>query len=151
MLVGIKPTLGLVSRTGIVPITADQDTAGPIARTVTDAAKLLGVLAGYDPADPATAACNTPGNCLTDYTPFLKKNALKGARIGVPTKGYLAYGKGNKFLSAEQEKVVNDAIAVLRSLGATVEETELPTADELLAFGGCGGLPIPMNCSTVLL
>src|SRR5437773_767298 len=68
LLVGIKPTVGLVSRTGIVPITADQDTAGPMARTVTDAAKLLGVLAGFDPQDPATAACLTPGNCFSDYT-----------------------------------------------------------------------------------
>src|SRR5947208_4161580 len=84
LLVGIKPTVGLVSRTGIVPITADQDTAGPMARTVTDAAKLLGVLAGYDPADPATIACLTPGKCLKDYTPFPNKHALKGARIAGP-------------------------------------------------------------------
>ena len=66
--VGIKPTVGLVSRDGIIPITADQDTAGPITRTVTDAAILLGVLAGFDPNDPATAACLTPGNCFSDYT-----------------------------------------------------------------------------------
>src|SRR5215208_6613426 len=66
--VGIKPTVGLVSRDGIIPITADQDTAGPITRTVTDAAILLGVLAGYDPNDPATAACLTPGHCFSDYT-----------------------------------------------------------------------------------
>src|SRR5213080_511140 len=71
MLVGIKPTVGLISRDGIVPITADQDTAGPLARTVSDAAILLGVMAGYDPRDPATAACLTPGKCLSDYTPFL--------------------------------------------------------------------------------
>src|SRR5436853_3716393 len=83
-LVGIKPTLGLVSRHGIVPITADQDTAGPMARTVTDAAKLLGVLAGFDPDDPATAPCRTPGKCFSDYTKFLDPNALKGAHIAVP-------------------------------------------------------------------
>src|SRR5256712_492233 len=88
LLVGIKPTVGLVSRTGIVPITADQDTAGPMARTVTDAAKLLGVLAGFDPQDPATAACLTPGKCFSDYTRFLKRNALRGARIAVPHFGY---------------------------------------------------------------
>src|SRR5437016_11469976 len=69
--VGIKPTLGLVSRNGIVPITADQGTAGPIARTVTDAARLLGVLAGFDKKDPATRACLTEGNCFRDYTQFL--------------------------------------------------------------------------------
>jgi amidase len=81
MLVGVKPTVGLISRDGIIPITADQDTAGPLARTVTDAAILLGALAGFDPNDPATAACLTPGNCFDDYTPFLKKKALRGARI----------------------------------------------------------------------
>ena len=62
-LVGIKPTVGLISRDGIIPITADQDTAGPLARTVTDAAIVLGVIAGFDPKDPATAACLKPGNC----------------------------------------------------------------------------------------
>src|SRR5262249_57272693 len=70
MLVGIKPTVGLVSRDGIIPIVADQDTAGPLARTVRDAAIMLGVIAGFDPNDPATQACQTPGNCFTHYTPF---------------------------------------------------------------------------------
>src|SRR5215471_9528917 len=84
MLVGIKPTVGLISRDGIIPITADQDTAGPLARTVTDAAILLGVLAGFDPNDPATNACLTPGNCFDDYTGFLDKKALRHARIAVP-------------------------------------------------------------------
>ena len=84
MAVGIKPTVGLISRDGIIPITADQDTAGPITRTVTDAAILLGVLAGHDPTDAATDACLTPGNCFSDYTRFLDKKALKGARIAVP-------------------------------------------------------------------
>ena len=94
-LVGIKPTLGLVSRHGIVPITADQDTAGPVARTVTDAAKLLGVLAGFDEKDPATAACRTPGNCFRDYTQFLNSNALRGAHIAVPKHPYwIEFGLG---------------------------------------------------------
>src|SRR5438034_383098 len=84
MLVGIKPTVGLISRDGIIPITADQDTAGPLARTVTDAAILLGILGGFDPADPATDACLTPGNCFSDYTRFLDRKALAGARIAVP-------------------------------------------------------------------
>jgi amidase len=86
--VGIKPTLGLVSRDEILPITADQDTAGPLTRTVYDAAVLLGTLAGFDAADPATAACLTPGNCFTDYTRFLNKHALRGARIAVPRVPY---------------------------------------------------------------
>src|SRR5689334_20097218 len=83
MLAGIKPTVGRVSRYGIIPITADQDTAGPMARSVTDAAILFGVLEGAapDPNDPATSACPPPSG--RDYTRFLDRNALKGARIGV--------------------------------------------------------------------
>ena len=151
MLVGIKPTVGLVSRTGIVPITADQDTAGPMARTVTDAAKLLGVLAGYDPEDPATAACLTPGKCLRDYTKFLKEGALDGARIAVPKIGYWTNDDGTVFLSVEQEKVMNDAIAVLREQGATVEDFDIPDRNELFSFNTCVRLPIPADCTTVLL
>src|SRR5437870_10664584 len=95
LLVGLKPTVGLVSRAGVVPITADQDTAGPMARTVTDAAKLLGGLAGFDEQDPATAACLTPGKCFSDYTKFLNPNALKGAHIAVPKKTFfIDFGLG---------------------------------------------------------
>ena len=72
-IVGIKPTVGLVSRDGIIPITADQDTAGPLTRTVADAAILLGVIAGYDPNDPATGECLIPGHCFSDYTQFLNR------------------------------------------------------------------------------
>ncbi|MDX6399171.1 MAG: amidase, partial [Gaiellaceae bacterium] len=79
--VGIKPTLGLWSREGVVPISADQDTAGPMARNVTDAAVLLGAATGVDPDDAATAA--QAGNAFTDYTQFLDEEALEGARIGV--------------------------------------------------------------------
>src|SRR5262249_59621212 len=87
--VGIKPTLGLVSRTGIVPITSNQDTAGPIARTVTDAAIMLGIIAGFDPEDPATPPCLVPGNSHPAYTRFLNKHALRGARIAVPRGPFL--------------------------------------------------------------
>lgn len=152
MLVGIKPTVGLISRSGIVPITADQDTAGPMARTVSDAAKLLGVLAGFDPNDPATAACLTAGKCLSDYTRFLKKDALRGARFAVPHFGYWTDSLHRVVLPVEQQQAMNDAIQVLRDAGATVEDFDIPTQDELFAFGGCGDtLPIPANCSTVLL
>ena len=84
MLVGIKPTVGRISRYGVIPITADQDTPGPMARTVADAAMLLGALEGDapDPRDPATRACTPPPR--RDYTAFLRPGALKGARIGVP-------------------------------------------------------------------
>jgi len=83
-IVGIKPTLGLLSRQGIIPIAHDQDTAGPMARTVADAATLLGVLAGVDPADSATEASR--GKAFVDYTRFLEARGLRGARIGVVRK-----------------------------------------------------------------
>lgn len=89
MLVGIKPTVGRVSRHGVIPITADQDTPGPLARTVRDAAILLGALEGAapDPNDPATRTCQPPPR--RDYTAYLKADALKGARIGIPRAFYV--------------------------------------------------------------
>jgi amidase len=156
LIVGIKPTVGLVSRTGIVPITADQDTAGPLARTVTDAAKLLGVLAGFDPKDPATAACQTPGNCPQDYTIFLKRDALRGARIAVPHFGYwtarASDGQHHVALSEAQQKVMNDAIAVLRAEGAVVTDPfDVPTQAAINDVGTCVTVPAAASCSTVLL
>jgi amidase len=133
--VGIKPTVGLVSRDGIIPITADQDTAGPIARTVRDAAILLGVLAGFDPNDPATAACLTRGNCFSDYTPFLDKKALRGARIAVPP------------FPGNRTGIMNAAIEVLRAQGADVQV--IPALAPQL--GICVSYPSPPDCSTVLL
>ncbi len=88
-IVGIKPTLGLISRSGIIPIAHSQDTAGPMARTVTDAAILLGVLAGVDPRDPATAALSGTG-CWQIIPLFLDPAGLKGARIGV-ARGYFGF------------------------------------------------------------
>jgi amidase len=146
-LVGIKPTVGLISRDGIIPITGDQDTAGPLARTVTDAAIVLGVIAGFDPNDPATRACLTPGKCFRDYTRFLDANALKGARIVVPP------------FPANRATVMNNAIAVLRAQGAYVETRTVGLAPQL---GGCPSRPPAANyppadavapalrCSTVL-
>jgi amidase len=109
--VGIKPTLGLASRAGIVPISAEQDTAGPITRNVTDAAVLLGALTGVDPRDAATSA--QQGHVYSDYTTFLSANALRGARIGV-------WREGEFGLSPETDRVMERAIARLKSLGATV-------------------------------
>ncbi|HSG38500.1 MAG TPA: amidase family protein, partial [Thermoanaerobaculia bacterium] len=134
--VGVKPTVGLVSRDGIIPITADQDTAGPITRTVTDAAIVLGVIAGYDPADPATAACLTPGNCHSDYTPFLDKKALKGARIAVVTP-----------VPTSRVDMILAAIEVLEAEGAEIEITA-PFPAQL---GTCVSYPPVAGCSTVLL
>jgi amidase len=140
--VGIKPTVGLVSRDGIIPITADQDTAGPITRTVTDAAILLGVLAGYDPSDPATEVCLTPGNCFDDYTRFLNKKALRGARLAVPP------------VPANRAALMDAAIAVLQAQGAYVERIEsYDVRIGMPQLGSCVARPLPtdLTCSTVLL
>jgi amidase len=145
-IVGIKPTLGLVSRHGILPITADQDTAGPLARTVTDAAIMLSEIAGHDPNDPATAPCLVAGNCFSDYTKFLDKHALRGARIAVPHSPYW-----NGFTPA-QTQLMLDAIAALREQGAFVADPlEIPNQAALNAFGICVSFPAPANCSTVLM
>ncbi|HEV2349549.1 MAG TPA: amidase family protein [Terriglobia bacterium] len=150
LLVGIKPTRGLVSRNGIVPITADQDTAGPLARTVADAAIVLGVIAGFDPQDPATAPCLQPGNCFSDYTQFLNKDALRGARIAVPYFSYWTNGAGTLNLTPTQLAVMVNAISVMAAQGATVEFFDVPDQSSLNSFPGCGHLP-QSNCSTVLL
>jgi len=107
-LVGLKPTVGLVSRAGIIPISASQDTAGPMTRTVADAAALLSVLAGVDPRDPATARAD--GKVQSDYTQFLQADALKGARIGVVRN---MFGE-----NALVGRVIEEALAALKSAGA---------------------------------
>ena len=112
--VGIKPTLGLWSRAGVVPITAEQDTAGPIARNVTDAAVLLGAATGVDPHDPATA--DQAGHAFTDYTQFLNDKALDGTRIGVWRAG--TYDQG--LVGSVVEPILANTIAALKSQGATV-------------------------------
>jgi amidase len=152
MLAAVKPTVGRVSRYGVIPITADQDTPGPLARTVTDAAILLGVLEGAAPDanDPATKACTpAPGR---DYTRFLKADALKGARIGIPRAFY--YDKATPpgateprgGLNPDQAKVMAEAIDVLRQQGAViVDPADIPSVvdkDEkanLLKWGTCSG------------
>ncbi len=107
---GLKPTHGLMSRDGIIPLALSYDTAGPMARTVTDVAVSLGVMTGVDPADPATL--KSAGKFHSDYTPFLKRGALKGARIGIARD---FTGK-----DAEVDRVVNEAVATLKKLGAVV-------------------------------
>src|SRR5688572_22855694 len=115
--VGIKPTLGLWSRAGVVPISADQDTAGPMARNVTDAAVLLGAATGVDPDDAATAA--QAGNAFTDYTRFLDDDALDGARIGVWRDGTFAV---RSLTGPVIEPILDDAVEALEDEGATVVE-----------------------------
>jgi amidase len=121
-IVGIKPTLGLVSRTGIVPISAAQDTAGPMTRTVADAAALLSAIAGADPADPATA--EAAGNA-TDYTGFLDVGAAAGARLGV-------WRGGSAPADSATVAVLDAALATLGSLGAElIDPVELADAEKL--------------------
>src|SRR5690242_18992810 len=112
--VGIKPTLGLWSRAGVVPISANQDTAGPIARNVTDAATLLGAATGVDPNDAATAA--QTGHAFTDYTQFLDANALDGARIGVWRAG--TYDPS--LVGSVLNPILDNVKAALQARGATV-------------------------------
>ncbi|WP_259070448.1 amidase [Mucilaginibacter sp. X4EP1] len=114
-LVGIKPTVGLWSRTGIIPISKTQDTAGPMTRTVKDAAILLGALAGQDAADSYTAA--SKGKIAADYTQFLDVNGLQGKRIGVEKDGLK--------VSPQMDPLFEQAIAILKSKGATIVEVEL--------------------------
>jgi amidase len=119
--VGIKPTVGLLSRTGIIPISHTQDTAGPLARTVKDAAILLGALAGIDPDDDKTRSA---GKAVTDYTQFLDPTGLKGKRIGIEKKKYV-----NQFLNRLQQKAAD----LMKQQGAEI--IELDYLDQLNALG----------------
>lgn len=124
-LVTVKPTVGLISRAGIVPITHSQDTAGPMTRTVRDAAMLLNVLAAEDPRDPATERQKRPA----DYTAELAQDALKGARIGVPSDpndplNDPYYGK----LPADAARLMAEVIKMLEDLGAVIVRASMPTA-----------------------
>jgi amidase len=122
-LVGIKPTLGLISRAGIIPIAHSQDTAGPMARTVADAAVLLGAMAGIDPRDAATRTAGT--HAARDYARHLDPAALKGARIGVARRQYFGY-------SAAADRLVDRAIADMKARGAViVDPADIPTASKM--------------------
>jgi len=118
--VGIKPTVGLTSRSGVIPVSHSQDTVGPFGRTVADAALLLGALAGIDPRDPATAASH--GRAAADYSVFLDAEGLRGARLGVPRTLYFGY-------SAPADAAAEQALRVIREAGATlVDPADIPTA-----------------------
>ncbi|WP_338866097.1 amidase [Myxococcus stipitatus] len=122
-LVGLKPTVGLVSRSGIIPISHSQDTAGPMARTVADAAALLTVLAGVDASDAATSA--SQGHTGLDYTRFLDADGLKGARIGVPRERFFGY-------HAATDALVEQALEVMKSKGAIiVDPAPIPNLSKL--------------------
>ncbi|KAF9447278.1 amidase signature enzyme [Macrolepiota fuliginosa MF-IS2] len=127
-LAGIKPTVGLTSRAGVIPISAHQDTVGPIVRSMTDAAIVLSVIAGKDPNDNFTLVQPTK---VPDYTKALNKNALKGKRIGVPRHVFL-----NTSISGDDPSVnvqFEKALDVIRSLGATVvDPADMPSAEEII-------------------
>ncbi len=152
MLVGIRPTIGRISRYGVIPITADHDTAGPMTRTVADSAIMLGAMEGAspDPNDAATRTCTPPPN--RDYTKFLNAGGLKGARIGVPRAFYIdpmtlpgeTSPRGG--INAAQAKVMEEAIAVLKAQGAiVVDPAEIPSVvakdanDSFPLFEFCAG------------
>jgi amidase len=167
MLAGIKPTVGRISRYGVIPITADQDTAGPMAKYVSDVAIMLGALEGAspDPNDAATSTCTPPPN--RDYRPFLKREGLKGARVGIPRAFY--YDKhtvpGEKEprggLNETQAKAMAEAIEVLKKEGAViVDPADIPSIVDpdpkanFLAWNTCSGTDgakgKDANCSVVL-
>ena len=126
-IVGIKPTLGLISRSGIIPIAASQDTAGPFGRTVADAAVLLGAMTGVDPTDRATRASRVHGR--RDQTAALDPLGLEGARLGVPRAGFFQQ------LSDAEAPVIEAALQALRGLGAVlVDPADIRTAQEVADF-----------------
>src|SRR5687768_12244689 len=151
MLLGIRPTIGRISRYGVIPITADHDTAGPIARTVADSAIMLGAMEGAspDPNDAATRTCTPAPN--RDYTKFLNAAGLKGARIGVPRAFYIdpVTLPGEKTprggINAEQAKLMADAIAVLKQQGAiVVDPADVPS---IVASDANDSFPLFEFCS----
>jgi amidase len=176
MLVGIKPTVGRISRYGVIPITADQDTAGPMTKSVTDAAIMLGVLesAKPDPNDSATNKCTPPAG--RDYTRFLKPDGLKGARIGIPRAFFYDRvgaadapagpgpgrgGRGGQGLDGEQRRVMTEAIDILRQHGAViVDPADIPSVlskdpgNSFIGWNQCSGLNNvkgkDADCSVVL-
>jgi amidase len=133
MLAAIKPTVGRISRYGVIPITADQDTPGPMAKYVMDIAIMFGVLEGAapDPNDPATKACSPPPG--RDYTKLLRADGLKGARIGIPRANYYDpitlpdSDRPRGGLNPDQKKVMDEAIAALKAQGAIVIDVDIPS------------------------
>jgi amidase len=152
MLAGIKPTVGRISRYGVIPITADQDTPGPMAKSVSDVAIMLGALesAAPDPNDPATRTCAPPPN--RDYTKFLNRDGLKGARIGIPRAFYYERAtppgqtEGRGGLNEDQKKAMDEAIAILKKQGAViVDPADIPSIvdkdpkNNLMLWNTCSG------------
>ena len=123
MVAAIKPTLGLTSRAGVIPISHNQDTVGPVGRTVADAVTVLGALVGVDARDPATA--ESRGHFFSDYRPFLDPSGLQGARIGVIRQGFAGF-------QAKVDVIYNQAIEAMKHAGAIiVDPADLPSAETM--------------------
>ena len=137
-LVGIRPTIGLTSRDGIVPLNSFADVGGPLARTVADAATVLSVVAGYDPADPITAASN--GKVDKDYTRFLQKDGLKGARLGV----FRRYSDAPT-TDPEIKSLMEKAIADMKAQGAQMVDFDIPDFENISKRVGCGDFQADLN------
>lgn len=122
--VGIKPTVGLTSRAGVIPVSHSQDSVGSFGRSVADAAAVLGAITGSDPHDAATH--RSAGRAYRDYTQMLDPNGMRGARIGIPRRIYFGY-------STHADAVVNTAIECMRNLGATIiDPANIPTAQQMM-------------------
>jgi len=137
-LVGIRPTMGLTSRDGIIPLNSKADVGGPLARTVTDAATVLSVVAGYDPADPVTM--ESQGKVARDYTRILDKNGLRGARIGV-FRRYVDAATTDPEIKALTEKAIED----IKAQGAEVVDFAIPDFDALSKGVSCGDMQADVN------
>ncbi|MBN7796216.1 amidase family protein [Parahaliea mediterranea] len=164
-LVGIKPTVGRVSRHGIIPITADQDTAGPMAKYVADAAALLAAMESDDPGDPASGVCPHPGP--GGYSAHLRADGLRGARIGIPRAFFYdaitppGANTPRGGLNTDERAAMREAIAALKAAGADlVDPANIPSvlaenpSDNQLLFGNCYDLPQgkggDAHCSVIL-
>ena len=144
-LVGVRPTIGLSSRAGIIPLALSQDVGGPITRTVTDAAVVLDATAGFDPNDPVTASSTGK---ISDYADSLDSNGLQGSRIGV-VRALL--GPDTNPESAKVNEVINAAIADLDNLGAeVVDDVTIPNLDTILAYPSLSGFEFRDNLNDYL-
>ena len=137
-LVGIRPTIGLTSRDGIIPLNSLADVGGPLTRTVADAARILSVVAGYDPADAVTA--ESKGKVPPDYTRFLDKNGLRGTRLGV-FRRYIETATTDPEIKALMERT----IAEMRAAGAEVVDFDIPDFDAVSRRVGCGDFQADLN------
>ena len=137
-LVGIRPTIGLTSRDGIIPLNSMADVGGPLARTVADAATVLSVVAGYDPADPVTA--ESKGKVSPDYTKFLDKAGLKGAHLGL-FRRYIDAPTTDPEIKALMENAIDE----MKAQGAEVVDFDIPDFDNISKRVGCGDLQADLN------